>query len=76
MVTNEQIRIKLISAIRNSGLTQSEIAKRTGVIQSSIAQYLSGRAMPAVDTLANLCEVLDLDANDILCIHEFAEKDK
>ncbi len=73
MVTNEQIRIKLISAIRNSGLTQSEIAKRTGVIQSSIAQYLSGRAMPAVDTLANLCEVLDLDANDVLCIHEFAE---
>lgn len=76
MTNNDQIRAKLISAIRYSGLTQSEIAKRTGIIQSSIAQYLSGRAMPAVDTLANLCEVLDLDANDILCIHEFAEKDK
>lgn len=76
MTNNDHIRAKLISAIRYSGLTQSEIAKRTGIIQSSIAQYLSGRAMPAVDTLANLCEVLDLDANDILCIHEFAEKDK
>ena len=74
MVTNEQIRAKLIDAIRNSGMTQTELAKRVGIVQSSLAQYLSGRAMPAVDTLANLCEVLDLDANDILCIHEYANK--
>lgn len=76
MITNEQIRAKIVSAIRNSGMTQTEIAKRVGIIQSSIGQYLSGRAMPAVDTLANLCDVLDLDANDILCIHEYAEPKK
>lgn len=76
MITNEQIRAKLVAAIRNSGITQTELAKRVGVIQQSIAQYISGRAMPAVDTLANLCEVLDLDANDILCIHEYAQPKK
>ncbi len=76
MVTNEQIRAKLVSAIRCSGISQTEIAKRIGIAQQSLAQYLSGRAMPAVDTLANLCEVLDLDANDILCIHEYAEPKK
>ncbi len=76
MITNEQIRAKLVAAIRNSGITQTELAKRVGVIQQSIAQYISGRAMPAVDTLANLCDVLDLDANDILCIHEYAQPQK
>ncbi len=74
MITNEQIRIKLISAIRNSGMTQTAIAQRLGIGQSSVQQYLSGRAMPAIDTLANLCDVLDLDANDILCIHEYKQK--
>ncbi len=76
MITNEQIRAKLVSAIRCSGVSQSEIAKRVGIKQQSLAQYLSGRAMPAVDTLANICEVLDLDANDVLCIHEYAEPKK
>lgn len=68
MITIEQIRNKIIEAINNSGKTQTQIAKEIGVKQQSIAQYLSGRALPALDTLANLCVVLDLDANDILCI--------
>lgn len=76
MITNEQIRAKLIAAIRGSGMTQKELAQRVGVIQQAIAQYISGRAMPAIDTLANICDVLELDANDILCIHEYAENKK
>lgn len=76
MVTNEQIRAKLVAAIRGSGMTQKELASRVGVIQQAIAQYISGRAMPAVDTLANLCDVLELDANDILCLREYAENKK
>lgn len=69
MVTLEQIQIKIAEAIRLSGLTQTELAKRLGIKQPTIGQYLSGRAMPALDTFANLCAVLDLDANDILCLN-------
>lgn len=72
MITLENIRVRLIEAIKQSGLSQTELAKRVGVIQQSIAQYLSGRAMPALDTFAKLCAVLDLDANEILCVAEFA----
>jgi len=71
MITNEQIRVKLDSAIRYSGMSQTEIAKRVGIKQQSLAQYLTGRAMPALDTFANLCAVLELDANDILCLNEY-----
>lgn len=70
MITNEQIRSKLKEAIENSGMTQKEIAKSIGVIQQAIAQYISGRAMPKINTFANLCKILDLDANEILCIDD------
>lgn len=76
MVTLDEIRAKLVTAIRGSGMTQTTIAKKLGIYQSAVQQYLSGRAMPALDTLANLCALLDLDANDILCIHEYAKPQK
>ena len=71
MVKLDHIRNKLIEAINQSGMTQTEIAKRIGVIQQTIAAYLHQNKMPALDTFANLCAVLDLDANEILCVDEY-----
>ena len=68
MVTLNEIRLNLQEAIRRSGMTQTEIAKKLNIYQSAVQQYLSGRALPALDTLANLCILLDLDANEILCV--------
>lgn len=68
MVTLEMIRAKLIEAIRQSGMSQTELAKKIGISQSGIAHYIKGDKMPALDTFANLCKVLELDANDILCV--------
>ncbi len=68
MITLEQIRARLIESINNSGLKQTEIARRLNISQPTVGQYLSGRAMPALDTLANLCKILDIDANYILCL--------
>lgn len=74
MVTIEEIRLNLQNAIRQSGMTQTEIARRLNIYQSAVQQYLSGRALPALDTLANLCILLDLDANEILCISDGAKR--
>ncbi len=68
MITLENIRNELQQAIKTSGKTQTQIAKELCVSQQTVQQYVSGRAMPALDTLANLCVILDLDANEILCI--------
>lgn len=68
MITIDQIRKNVISAIKSSGLTQTELAKKLNIYQSAVNQYLSGRALPALDTFANLCVILDLDANEILGI--------
>lgn len=68
MITLKDIQIKLAEAIKQSGLTQKSIAEKINVSQSSIAHYVKGDKMPALDTFANLCVLLDLDANDILSI--------
>lgn len=70
MVTIEEIRKKLVEAIIQSGMKHSAIANTLNISPTMISQYISGRAMPALDTFANLCKLLDVDANDILCINE------
>ena len=75
MVTLEQIQKKLSYEIKHSNLSQSEIARRLGVRHTQISCYVHGKKMPALDTFANLCEILDLDANEILCIRR-SESDR
>lgn len=70
MITLAQIQNKLSEAIKYCGLTQTELAHRLGITQPCITHYKKGRKMPALDTFANLCKVLDLDIYDILCINE------
>lgn len=68
MVTIEEIRKKLVEAIIQSGMKHSAIANALNISPTMISQYISGRAMPALDTFANLCKLLDVDTNDILCV--------
>lgn len=68
MIVLKNIQLKLAEAIKQSGKTQTDIAKYLGVKQQTISKYIHGDVLPALDTLANLCVYLDLDANEILCI--------
>ncbi|MDE7264890.1 MAG: helix-turn-helix domain-containing protein [Clostridia bacterium] len=68
MIVLETIRERLIEAIKQSGLSLTEIANRLKIKQPTVSQYMSGRVMPALDTFANLCVILDLDPAYILGI--------
>lgn len=67
MITLQQIQARLAESIKQSGMSQTAIAKALNIKQQTIACYLAGKAMPALDTLANLCKLLDVDTNYILC---------
>lgn len=71
MISIDKIQLKLSEAIKQSGITQTEIARQLNVKPTQITSYKNGRKMPALDTFAKLCAVLDLDANEILCVNEF-----
>ncbi len=67
MITLEQIQTRLAEAIKQSGMSQSELARRLGVKHTQISCYVHGKKMPALDTFANLCKILDVETDYILC---------
>ncbi len=68
MITLNQIQERLAEAIRQSGITQTALAKSLDIRQQTISHYIHGDIMPALDTFANLCAVLDADPAYILCL--------
>ena len=70
MITSEQIRARLQEALRQRTVTQTEPAAALGITQSTVAHYLRGDVLPALDTFANLCAALDADPAYILCLRD------
>lgn len=70
MITLNEIQKRLIETIKQSGMSQTEIAKSLGVSQSCIAHYIKCDIVPSIDTFANLCEILDADPAYILCLQD------
>ena len=74
MINIIQIKSKfqevLKEAIKYSKLSQAEVARRLGVSAQTMSDYVKGDILPAFDTFANLCQVLDLDPVEILCLNK------
>lgn len=70
MVTLGQIHKRLVESIKQSGYSQTHIAKMLNVSQQTISHYVKGDKMPALDTLANLCRVIDVSPAYILCFED------
>ena len=70
MITLNEIQKRLATAIQQSGRTQTEIAKNIGIRQQTVSHYIKGDIMPSLDTFANLCAFLDIDANEILGVNQ------
>lgn len=52
-------RIRYLRNLRE--MTQSEMAKKAGISQGSLAHFESGRASPSVKTLMAMAEALDIN---------------
>ena len=70
MITLSEIQKRLIESINQSGINQTNLAKKIGVCQQAISSYIKGQKMPALDTLANLCKVIDVSPAYILCFED------
>lgn len=67
MITLEQIQERIAESIKQSGYTQTKLAEMLHVTQSSVAHYVRGDYLPSLDTLANLCRILDVSPAYVLC---------
>lgn len=66
MILLKDIQQRLREEIKASNLSQKEIAQKLGINPSTVSKYLRLDKFPAIDTFANLCEVLEVSADEIL----------
>lgn len=66
MIELKDIQRRLRDEIKNSSLSQKEIAEKLGINPSTVSKYLRLNKFPSIETFANLCEILDVSADDIL----------
>ena len=66
MIKIEEIQKRLREAIQYSNISQKELAEKLGVNPSTVSKYMRQDKYPALDTFANLCEILDVSSDDIL----------
>lgn len=54
---------KLKKARENTGFTQREVEKETGIKQPTLAGYETGRTEPDIETLGILADFYEVDVN-------------
>jgi uncharacterized protein len=58
----DQVAAELLADIRlNSGVSQAELARRTGISQSVLSAYEHGRRQPSVSALARIARAAGLE---------------
>ena len=65
------IQKRLRECIKESTLSQKEIAKCVGVSPQTISKYMKKDIFPALDTLAKLCKLLDVKSDYILGLCDY-----
>ena len=58
MGIGEIFRERLKQALNDSGLTQVQLAQRTGLLPQSINKYVSGERLPGLESLALMAQAL------------------
>lgn len=66
MITIYEIQKRLREAIQYSNISQKELAKKLNINPSTISKYMRLDKFPSLDTFANICEILDVSADEIL----------
>ena len=57
---------RLKKARLNTGFTQDETAKETGIPRSTLANYETGRTEPDIENLCKLIDFYEISANAVL----------
>ena len=61
---------RIVEALRQTNLSQKEIAEKCGIHPSCLSQYKKGESEPTLTTLFALCKVLDVSSDYLLGLKE------
>ena len=57
---------KLLDAIRDNNMNQSDLARRLGLTKDAISSYVRGRCLPKDETMIAICAELGIDEVELL----------
>lgn len=69
----DDIKLRLRDAIKNSGLSQKEVARRVGINPATVSKYVRLEKYPSIDTFALLCRALGISSDRILGLEDSLE---
>ena len=69
----DDIKRRLRDAIKNSGLSQKEVARRVGINPATVSKYVRMEKYPSIDTLALLCRAIGASSDRILGLDDSLE---
>lgn len=67
---NQRVGRAIYQALKRRDMTQDQLAKLIGTTQRSISAYVRGEQQPSLETLVMVCQVLELNLNQILHLNE------
>lgn len=57
--------------LEESGLNQIKFAEKLGIKQGHLANWLNGVSKPSYDHLHNICIILNISGDRILCLGDY-----
>lgn len=56
--------------LKESGMTQKELAEESGLTEASISQYINKRNIPSVKAIINMAYALDCSVDELVDFEE------
>lgn len=63
----------LSDILGETGMSQNELSKTTGLSKSRISDYINGRSTPSVFAIINMAYALELDISEFIDFEETIE---
>lgn len=66
-----QFSERLLSILKERGMSQSELARRSGVSVSRINDYIKTKSAPTIFAAVNMANALNVKVSDLICCDYF-----
>lgn len=73
MIDFRKVGRKISSYRKRKNLSQDELAERMYVSRQLVSKWKNGTGIPKIDHIIDLCEILDVNFEELLCLNDEKE---
>ena len=73
MIDFRKVGRKISSYRKRKNLSQNELAERMYVSRQLVSKWENGTGIPKIDHIIDLCEILDVNFEELLCLNDEKE---